>query len=52
MYADLDKKRDRERVYGKAYKARKAEEEKLRRESNIHRIAVAILAIELSQNQE
>ena len=52
MYADLDKKRDRERVYGKAYKARKAEEDKLRRETNIRRIAVAIVALELSQNQE
>ena len=52
MYADLDKKRDRERVYNKVYKARKVEEEKLRRETNIRRIAAAILAVELSQKQE
>jgi hypothetical protein len=52
MYTDLDKKRDRERVYGKIYKARKIEQEKLRRETNIRRIAAAIVAVELSQKQE
>ena len=52
MYSDLNKMREHKRQYDKAYKVRKANEEKLRRETNIRRIAAAIVAVELSQKQE
>jgi hypothetical protein len=49
MYKDLDKKRNRERTYNKAYRERKLEEVKSRQEEIRKKIAAAIIAAELTQ---
>jgi hypothetical protein len=46
MYADLDKMKENQRVYGKAYRARKKEELRVRKEETRRKIAAAILVAE------
>jgi hypothetical protein len=49
MYKDLDKKRIREREYGRIYRERKSAETKSRQDEIKKKIAAAILAAELTQ---
>ena len=49
MYKDLEKKKIREREYGKIYRERKIAEAQLRQEEIKKKIAAAIVAAELSQ---
>ena len=46
MYADLEKMKENQRVYGKVYRARKKEELKARKEETRRKIAAAILVAE------
>ena len=48
MYANLEKKKSREREYGKQYRARKKTEEETRRIEITRKIAAAIIAAELT----
>ena len=52
MYTDLDKKRNREKIYGKIYRERKAAELKEKQLFNRARISAAILVYEMSLDQE
>ena len=49
MYKDLEKKKIREREYGKIYRERKNAEAQSRQEEIKKKIAAAIVAAELSQ---
>jgi hypothetical protein len=49
MYKDLDKRRNRQRVYGKEYRERKSIENKSRQEEIRKKIAAAIIVAELTQ---
>ena len=52
MYKDLEKKKIREREYGKIYRERKNAEAQSRQEEIKKKIAAAIVAAELSQQSQ
>jgi hypothetical protein len=49
MYKNLDKKKNRQRVYNKVYREQKLAETKSRQDEIKKKIAAAILAAELTQ---
>jgi hypothetical protein len=51
MYKNLERKKQKEKEYGKKYRARKSELLKTRQEEMRRKIAVAIVAMEMQRGE-